>query len=356
MLDASEATIEFVLPPGSARPLFSVNRDFSAPVRLRRDLTREARLALVKAETDPFNTWDGLQTLIKDELLALSESSQTLPDEALVEAIASAVRGAMGDPAFAALLVRLPDIGELMLERTPADPAALHGAQMKLKGALYRALSVEISATLSQPAPAPYDPGAQQASVRALRTAFIGLLGASTSRDAAPSLHDLYEHAPNMTERLATLRALMSTKGGARTDALSHFEALWQDNPLVMDKWFSVQASTGTADDVARLITHPAFDLRNPNRVRAVVGAFAMQNLAAFHAPDGSGYRAVETTILAADKVNPALGARLMTAFESWRLLEPKAGAAAKACLERLVEAGLSANAMDIAGRALSGD
>lgn len=116
------------------------------------------------------------------------------------------------------------------------------------------------------------------------------------------------------------------------------------------------QAALGTAEDVTRLIKHPDFDLRNPNRVRSVVAAFAMQNLAAFHAPDGSGYRAVEDTILAADKANPALGARLLTAFEQWRLLEPRAGAQAEACLKRLIAAGLSPNAMDIAHRALDGD
>ena len=147
----------------------------------------------------------------------------------------------------------------------------------------------------------------------------------------------------------------MFIRGGAKSEAISHFEALWKNNPLVIDKWFSVQASTGTAEDIKRLIAHPAFDLKNPNRVSSVIGAFAMQNLAAFHAPDGSGYRAVEATILAADKVNPALGARLITAFEQWRLLEPKALAEAEACLKRLVEAGLYENAMDIAGRALAG-
>ena len=159
-----------------------------------------------------------------------------------------------------------------------------------------------------------------------------------------------------MTESLATLRALTFTKGEARDKALSHFEQVWSGNALVMDKWFSVQASTGTAEDVQRLVAHPAFDLKNPNRVRAVIAAFAMQNLAAFHAPDGSGYRAVEATILAADKVNPALGARLMTAFEQWRVLEPMAGAEAQACLKRMIEAGLSENAMDIAGRALGSE
>jgi aminopeptidase N len=277
-----------------------------------------------------------------------------MPDAGLVAAIAGSVRSAISDPAFAALLARLPDVGELFLERDPADPVALHGALQKLKAALYHDLSNDIAEVLSQPTPAPYDPGASQASVRALRAAFIGLKGASTARDTAPALLTLYEAAPNMTERLAALRALMPTHGGPRMETLKHFEALWSSNPLVMDKWFSVQASTGTAEDVKRLIVHAAFDLRNPNRVRAVIGAFAMQNLAAFHAPDGSGYRAVEATMLAADKANPALGARLLAAFEPWRRLEPRARAEAEACLRRLVEAGLSDNAMDIAGRALA--
>jgi len=356
VLEKAGDTMELRVPPGRPRPIFSINRDFSAPVRVERDLTRDERLALVKAETDPFNKWDGLQTLIKEQILAVSDGSQANPDHELVEAIAAAVAGARQDPAYAALLTRLPEVGELFLERQPADPVALAAAHRKLKTALYHLLANAVSETLQAPPPAPYHPGAEQASIRAMRAAFVGLLGASDSRDAAPALYSLYERAPNMTERLSILRALMFTKGGAKTEAVSHFEALWKGNPLVMDKWFSVQASTGTAEDVTRLIAHPAFDLKNPNRVRSVIGAFAMQNLAAFHAPDGSGYRAVEATMLAADKANPALGARLITAFEQWRLLEPRARAEAQACLKRLVEAGLSENAMDIAGRALAGE
>ncbi len=356
ILEDEELTLTFDMPENaSGRPLLSVNRDFSAPIRVKRALSRDERIALVRAETDPFNKWDGLQTLIKEEMLALSDGSQTKPNHDLVEAIATSVRGAMDDPAFAALLARLPEVGELFLERQPADPVALAGARKKLQVALHGQLVGTIAETLQAPAPAPYHPGAEQASIRALRTAFIGLLGASDTAEAAPTLHTLYTSAPNMTERLSTLRALTSTQCNAKADALADFEAAWKSNALVMDKWFSVQAATGTAEDVKRLIAHPAFDLRNPNRVRAVIGAFAMQNLAAFHAPDGSGYRAVEATILAADKANPALGARLLTAFEQWRLLEPRARGEAEACLKRLVEAGLSENAMDIASRALSG-
>jgi aminopeptidase N len=354
ILETPENTLELKVKPGSLKPHFSINRDFTAPVRIERSLSRADRLALVKAETDPFNKWDGLQSLIKEELVALSDGSQTNHDAGLVEAIGAAVRGAKEDPAFAALLTRLPEVGELFLERQPADPVALHAAILKLKAALYSELAGEIAETLKAPPPAPYNPGAEQASIRALRTAFIGLTGTSNTPDAASTLLGLYERAPNMTERLATLRALMFTAGSAKQEAIAAFARQWSANPLVMDKWFSVQAATGTAEDIKRLIAHPAFDLKNPNRVRSVIGAFAMQNLAAFHAPDGSGYLAIEATILAADKVNPALGARLLTAFESWRQLEPKARAEAEACLKRLVAGGLSENAMDIAGRALA--
>ncbi|MFN3608576.1 MAG: aminopeptidase N [Hyphomonas sp.] len=353
VLDSETSEMTFRLPAGSARPLVSLNRDFSAPVRLTRALSRDQRLALVRAETDPFNTWDGLQTLIKEEILTLADGSQTAPDTALVTAIGQAVRGAMGDPAFAALLTRLPDVGELFLEREPADPVALAAARRKLQAAIAADLSAEIADTLAAPSPAPYNPGAEQASIRALRSAFILLLGGRG--DAAETLHALYRNAPNMTEQISALRALTLSTGPGREEALADFETRWKQNPLVMDKWFSVQAGLGTAADVRRLITHPDFDLRNPNRVRSVVAAFAMQNLAAFHAPDGSGYAAVEDTILAADKANPALGARLITAFEQWRLLDPRAGAMAEACLRRLMAAGLSPNAMDIAHRALDG-
>ncbi|MEZ5953089.1 MAG: aminopeptidase N [Hyphomonas sp.] len=353
LLEDEDVTLTMELPEGTGRPLVSVNRDFSAPVRLKRDLTRDQRLALVRAETDPFNKWDGVQSLVKEEILALSEGSQAEPDSALVDALGGAVEQAAGDPAYAALLTRLPDVGELFLERQPADAVALNAARRKLQTALAARLGPFIAETLGKPTPTPYDPGAEQAGVRALRTALIVLLGVAKEPSAPAMLERLYSEATNMTEQIAALRALCVQGGGAATAPLAKFEVEWKSNPLVMDKWFAVQASTGTAETVAKLAAHPAFDLLNPNRVRSVVATFAMQNLAAFHAPDGSGYRAVETIVLSADKANPALGARLLTAFEQWRVLEPKAKAAAEATLKRLQAADLSPNSADIVARAL---
>ena len=354
ILEDEDVTLTMELPEGvTEAPLVSVNRDFSAPIRLNRSLSRDQRLALLRAETDPFNQWDGVQSLVKEEILALSEGSQAEPDDALVSALAGAVERAAPDPAFAALLTRLPDIGELLLERQPAEPVALNAARKKLQSALAARLAPFIADTLGKPTPEPYDPGAEQAGIRALRTALIVLLGAATDSDAPVKLQTLYDTASNMTESLAALRALCVQASGAEKAALAHFEAQWKSNPLVMDKWFAAQASTCTADGVRDLAAHPAFDLKNPNRVRSVVAVFSMQNLAAFHAPDGSGYQAVEDIILKSDKVNPALGARLLTAFEQWRVLEPQARAAAEATLKRLQAAGLSSNSADIVARAL---
>ncbi len=355
VLEDEDITLTMELPDGvTQRPLLSVNRDFSAPVRLKRDITRAQRLALVRAETDPFNQWDGMQSLVKEEILALAEGSQAQPDDALVSALADAVVRAAPDPAFAALLTRLPDVGEMFQERQPADPIALNSARRKLQAALAAKLAGFIGDTLKVPTPTPYNPGAEQAGVRALRTSLIVLLGVADDPYADAVLTSLYDEASNMTEQLAALRALCVRNAAGRADAVAHFARRWASNDLVMDKWFAVQASTGNPDTVAELAAHPGFDLRNPNRVRSVVATFTMTNLAAFHAPDGSGYRAVEDIILRADAANPALGARLLTAFEQWRILEPKARAEAEACLKRLQGANLSANAADIVARALN--
>lgn len=354
LLETRERTLEFKLPAGSDRPLFSINRDFTAPVRLERELSKEDSITFMKAETDPFNQWDAVQGLIKDEILALSDDAQGAPDTTLLTVWARVVENNRADPAFAALLMRLPEVGELFLERQPADPVALQDARDRLQDALFGELAAFAASVLDAPTPTPYNPGAEQAGVRALRSACIELMGASNAGGVPAKLLTLYKQASNMTERLAALRALVGQVGSdARRTAIDDFEQRFKDNPLIMDKWFAVQARQGNADVVQQLVEHPDFDILNPNRVRSVASVFAIQNLAAFHAPDGSGHRVIENIILSADKVNPALGARLLTAFEQWKILEQQGRTSAQATLKRLLEAGLSKNAADIVSRAL---
>ncbi len=343
------------LGAGASRPVLSLNRGFSAPVRLQRGEEDFAgRLARAAAETDPFNRWDGLQSLMNDDLLTMAYDGAGRPDARLVAAVAEAIEAAAGgDPAFAALLARVPETGGLFMEREPAAPQELDRARTAMRRALAEALQPFIEEQLANASPAPFRPDAAQSGVRALRGALTDL-HAELGTQVAPSLKARFDSAPNMTEALAALKALSRLDVPERQAAIGSFYETWKNQPLVLDKWFAVQALSVDADGARKLAAHPDFDLSNPNRVRAVAGVFAMQNLSAFHAPDGSGYAFLAEIATAADKRNPALAARLLTAFEQWRRLEPNARTHAGRVLEELAGAGLSKNASDILGRALA--
>jgi len=290
--------------------------------------------------------------LVKKDLWALAYSGKSEVDTGIMDAIVGSVRRNIADPAFAALLTRLPDVGELFQDHTPVDPAALANARKTVQKTLANALAEDAKAILAKPTPTPFQPNAAQSGERALRSAVMTLLSAlGPSSDQA--LKSLFDQASNMTERLSALRAICIADGPSKTDALSNFAEQWQHNPLVMDKWFAVQAGTGNVADIDALTKHAAFDLSNPNRVRSVIAVFAMQNLEAFHAANGTGYAMVADIIERADKKNPALAARLLTAFEQWESLEPKAKSAAESVLKQLRALDLSKNAADIITRTL---
>jgi aminopeptidase N len=334
------------------RPMVSLNRGFSAPVRTDHQISDADRLAIARVDDDPFNQWDALQALVKKDILAIAYDQKPGADAGIVAAIVDAVRKNIDDPAFAALLTRLPDVGELFQEHVPANPNALADARKTVQRSLANALIEDARAFLAKASPEPFVQDAAQSGQRALRSAFMTLL--SALGDAADAeLNSLFNAAGNMTESLSSLRAICVAGGASKSDAITAFETKWTDNPLVMDKWFAVQAGTGNVADVAALTKHAAFDLSNPNRVRSVIAVFAMQNLQAFHTPDGSGYDLVTDIIEKADKTNPALAARLLTAFEQWKSLEPRARAAAETALKRLQSGELSENASDIISRTL---
>ena len=349
-LQDTEETIGLTLPAGSSRPRLSLARGFSAPIRIAREMTQDEQLALARAETDPFNRWDLLQSLMKTQILDATYN-QAPDNAALIGAIAEAVeKTSKNDPAFAALLLRLPTVAELLLDHVPSEPLKLAQTLKTMKAAIAEHMSDFITQTLGQPAPTPFKPDAKQAGVRALRSACMDL--AAHHVHLSQHLPALFKGASSMTEQLAALSALVSSPSGGKAELKAFFEQ-WKDNPLVIDKWFAVQARNGVIDDIKALRTHPDFDLGNPNRVRSLIGVFAMHNLEAFHHPDGHGHSFVVHMVKELDSLNPALAARLLTAFEQWRALETSAYKSAQSSLELFNESALSENTKDILGRTI---
>jgi aminopeptidase N len=204
-----------------------------------------------------------------------------------------------------------------------------------------------------------FSPDAASAGRRALRNAALELLSASPRAETRDLAEGHYRAAGNMTDAMGGLNALMTLGGAAFATALSDFHARWKDEPLVIDKWFALQARDPAPEALERVIAltgHPDFDPQTPNRLRALVATFAAANPARFHAEDGSGYRFLADQILSVDRYNPMTAARLVEPLGSWRRYRPDLGAKMKAELERIAAApGLSRNVLELVGRALEG-
>ena len=355
------ATKDFVFSGVASPPRASLNRGFSAPVRLVDDLSEADRAALAGADDDPFAQWEALQSIARAVILDSVRGGSREPDHvraaAYVKSLRDSVtRAATSDPAYAALLLYVPTVGELILDTKDADPSALHVVRLELRRSIARTLEDQLLAALDKVEPATFDPSAAAAGRRALRSAALSLLSSLGDRHET-LIAQAYRGATTMTESLAALNALSGIESGAFDVALTDFETRWASAPLVMDKWFGVQAMAIRNDLRERLMNlqaRPDYDLRNPNRVRSLAASFAMNSPVAFHAEDGWGYRFLADLILKVDPLNPALSARLSTAFESWRSFNAPRREHAQAQLRRLSEAGLSRNALDIVGRALA--
>jgi aminopeptidase N len=359
LLGAASST--FVFDDVASPPRASLNRGFSAPIRLSDDMPEADRAALAGADDDPFAQWEGLQAIARPLILDAVRAGRSEPKQDRLAAFVSSLqnsvqRVAASDPAYAALLLYLPTVGELVLDVREADPSAIHDLRLIVRKSVATALERFLLDVLSQSEPKTFDPSAAAAGRRALRASALSLLSTLDTRHEALIMR-AFEVAATMTESLAALTALSNIETDTFDRALGSFETKWSSSPLVMDKWFGIQAMAVRRDlrgRIQKLMARPDFDLRNPNRVRSLAASFAMSNPVAFHAADGGGYRFLADIILKVDPLNPALSARLSTAFESWRAFSADRRLHAHAELTRLSGAGLSRNALDIIGRALA--
>ncbi|MBX3510588.1 MAG: aminopeptidase N [Hyphomonadaceae bacterium] len=348
----NDAQTSFRFSNVAAAPIPSVLREFSAPVRLDDGLTTEQRLAQMTYDPDPFTRWEAGQGIARTVLLGQSDAAS-----ALTNALSRELDRAQQDAAFAALALRLPDLNELILTAETPDPEQLHAAREKLRARIAAALCDRLAPIAAAKGETPFSPSAEAAGRRALKSAALDLL-AALGPQCEDTLVRAFDTAASMTESIAALEALGASGSGYFQPALDQFLARWRDNPLVVDKWFSVQAAAPRDDAVARvasLRTHSEFNLRNPNRVRALAAAFAMRNPRAFHAADGEGYRFLASLAGDIDPLNPALAARLLTPFETWRRFDAQRQSHARAELEKLnATAELSKNTREMLERTLA--
>ncbi len=341
-------------------PVVSALRGFSAPVILTTDAPARDNYVLLAADSDLFNRWEAGQTLARDLILSRAAGR---PDEVGEERFADAMGKALADddaePAFKALLLTLPSENDLAVYRQPADPAAIHAA----REALRRRMALHLGDDLRRLHGAlqeagEFSPSAEAAGRRALRNAGLELLAADLRSDNIARAVGHFEAAGNMTDSIGGLSALLLIGGDPLEKALKAFYDKWRDEPLVIDKWFQIQArdpSPGAIGRVLGLTVHPAFDAKNPNRFRALVSAFAANNPARFHDPSGAGYRFVADQILMVDAFNPMTAARLVEPLGGWQRYTPELGALMRAELERLATAeGLSKNVIELVTKAVA--
>ena len=342
------------------RPVLSLNRGFSAPVNITFAQSEGDRALLARHDSDLFTRWQAITDLaLKDMLDAVRQEGLAEASPALIEAVIATARDGALEPAFRAQALALPSEGDIARALGEnSNPARNHAARQAVLSSLARAGRAEFEAIhAAMSTHQPYHPDAASAGRRALGNAALTYLALAENDPGRAA--KAFAGADNMTVQFHALTVLAHhfPDSAETADALSAFENRFGDNALVMDKWFTVQATVPGAGTLARveaLMAHPLYNAKNPNRVRALVGAFAFQNATGFHREDGAGYRFFGGQILEHDPKNPQLAARILTALRSWRMLEPLRGAEAEKALRTIQSApALSRDVKDIVDRML---
>jgi aminopeptidase N len=366
LLEVTEREQVFAFRDISAPPTLSLLRGFSAPVRITSSLDPDQIEFLMIHDSDPFNRWQAAQTFASNLLVAAArngaghERVNGREANRLAQAIGTTVSDASLLAAYRAEFLKLPSESDIARELARnVDTDAVRNAREGLRAMIGGAIKETLAELYEATAPSgPYSPDPDSAGKRALRGAALDLLVATAAPAEIARAKHHYREASNMTDAIAALSILSHLPAAARDQALDHFYARWQDEPLVLDKWFAVQARSARPDSVETvrgLLSHPKFSLKNPNRVRALIGSFVHANPTGFNRADGAGYKLLAGQALGIDRFNPHVAARLLGAFESWRILEPGRQARARAVLEDLAARPLSTDSYEIVTKTLGG-
>ena len=313
-------------------PVVSLLRDFSAPVKVEAEAGDRELAVLLAFDPDPVARWMAgrkLSARVLDHAIkAHAENDEaespelSALSELLIKAWRKIVENAGDDPALAAALLQLPTEPELAQNYRPVPVDAIHAARSALRRRLAESLADPLREIVDQGrSRGGWRFDADDIAARSLVNTALSLLVGARDEEAAKRAVAVYKDADNMTDRFAALAAVVHARLDAAEVLLADFEKRYADNPLVMDKWFSVQAQVAadsTVDKIEQLMEHPAFSMKNPNKVRSLIGAFGMHNPSAFHRADGAGYRLMGDVVRKLDSLNPQVAAKLVSVFNRW--------------------------------------
>lgn len=345
------------------KPVPSLLRNFSAPVVLEYEYSDEELAFLMAHDSDAFNRWEAGQRLATRRLLALTATAQKAGsslsvDVALSDSLRASLNDLALDPAFRETVLTLPAETVIAEQMDVIDPQAIHTARRFLRLALAQDLRKDFSSVYAaNQTDGQYSPDAASSGKRALKNLALSYLSELDDADAHVLAQEQYDAANNMTDRMASLAALANSQAPGRAAALAKFYSDFEQEPLVVDKWFSLQAMARTTDVVAvrTLMKHPAFSIKNPNRARSLIFSFCNGNPSRFHAADGSGYAFWAEQVIALDAINPQVAARLARSLDRWRKYAPALQEKMRAALQQVADtAKLSKDTREVVGKSLA--
>jgi aminopeptidase N len=362
VLELTEPEQTFVFTGVTEQPTPSLLRDFSAPVILEYDYTDDELLHLFSNDSDPVNRWEAGQRLSMGRLLKLTDiaaaGGRMNLDDTYIEAMRKMLDDVTLDPAFREQALLLPTETMIAEQMDVVNPMAIHMARQFVRADLGARLRDELLEQYdANQTPGEYSPDAGSAGRRALKNLALAYLAAAPDDESIALAQKQFDEASNMTDRVAALNALIHARAPSAQEALDRFYREFENEALVIDKWFSMQASASTTDvaQVRELMQHPAFNLRNPNRARSLISTFAMANPVQFHAADGSGYQFWAEQVIALDKLNPQVASRLSRAMDRWRRYSPELQVPMQKALQQVAgQKKLSNDVREVVGKALA--
>ncbi|MCW8943931.1 MAG: aminopeptidase N [Sedimenticola sp.] len=358
MLEVSERRQPFIFTDIKEQPVPALLRGFSAPVKVHYGYSDEELMFLMANEQDGFCRWDAAQTLAQRILLARVELPEAEVPAGFIAAFENALTDSGSDKALLCEVLTLPSEGYLGDQMKEVDVEGIHRSRESLKKHLALALKGRFLKVYRENSLAgPYVPDAASISRRSLKNLALSYLMQLEDADVEQLCIDQFNAGDNMTDVLSALSLMADRDSSAGEQLLEQFYQQWQNDPLVMDKWFTLQALSkrpDTLDRVKALMKHPAFSIANPNKVRALIGAFCSANATGFHAADGSGYQFLGDRVLELDGLNPQVASRMVRIMARWQRYDSQRQQMMKAQLERILKTeGVSRDVFEIASKSL---